>query len=89
MSPSLSATNPGINLGLSAANTLFGTGTSSSPISLSPASWISSLFTGSGDRIAAIVLGLIFIGGAILLYIGDDVAGAIETGGKIAAKVGG
>lgn len=41
------------------------------------------------SRVIAIVLGLILITGAILLYIGEDLSGAIEAGGKIAAKVSG
>lgn len=32
------------------------------------------------SRVIAIVLGLLFIGGAILLYIGEDLSGAIEKG---------
>jgi len=37
-----------------------------------------------GPRGIAIILGLIFIGGSILLFLGDDIAGAV----KIAAKAG-
>lgn len=39
------------------------------------------------SRVIAIVLGLLLIGGAILLYVGEDLAGAISTGGKLAAEV--
>jgi hypothetical protein len=39
------------------------------------------------SRVIAIVLGLLLIGGAILLYIGEDLSGAISQGSKIAAKV--
>jgi hypothetical protein len=39
------------------------------------------------SRVIAIVLGLILITGAILLYIGEDLAGAIEAGKSGAAKV--
>lgn len=69
------------------APTLLGTATGPSPIS-NASSWITSLFAETGDRIIAIVLGLILIGGAILLYIGEDIGGAIEAGGKVAAKAG-
>ena len=40
------------------------------------------------SRVVAIILGLILITGAILLYIGEDLAGAIETGKGGVAKVG-
>lgn len=40
------------------------------------------------SRVVAIVLGLILIAGAILLYIGEDLAGAIESGKSGVAKVG-
>lgn len=40
------------------------------------------------SRVIAIVLGLILITGAILLYIGEDLAGAIESGKSGVAKVG-
>lgn len=40
------------------------------------------------SRVIAIILGLILIVGAILLYIGEDLAGAIESGKSGVAKVG-
>ncbi len=45
----------------------------------------STLFS---SRVIAIVLGLICITGSILLYLGDDIAGAIGVGGKAVSKVG-
>lgn len=41
-------------------------------------SYVSSVLFSS--RVIAIVLGFIFIAGAILLYIGEDLSGAIEAG---------
>jgi len=45
---------------------------------------LGSLFSFS-TRIVAIVLGLIFIAGAIYLYKGPDIIGSIKTGAAVAA----
>jgi hypothetical protein len=37
-----------------------------------------------GTRGIAIVLGLLFIGGSILLFLGDDIAGAVKIASKVA-----
>jgi hypothetical protein len=38
-----------------------------------------------GTRGIAIILGLIFIAGSILLFLGDDIAGAVKVASKVAA----
>lgn len=37
-----------------------------------------------GTRGIAIILGLIFIGGSILLFLGDDIAGAVKVASRVA-----
>ena len=38
-----------------------------------------------GTRGIAIILGLIFIGGSILLFLGDDIAGAVKIASQVSA----
>lgn len=63
-------------------DTLGGT-TSPQPVSLNPLSGIGSLFFGT--RFIAIALGLIFIAGAILLFTGEDIGGALNRLPEVAA----
>ena len=79
-----------IGTGISTGTTVTPTSVGSSPTSIgtTTGSSFSGLFDLFSSRLVAIVLGLIFIIGAILLYIGDDVAGAIESGKGTVAKIG-
>jgi hypothetical protein len=40
-----------------------------------------------GTRGIAIILGLLFIAGAFLLFLGDDIAGAVRIAKKIAPEI--
>lgn len=68
------------------------TGSSSSVSSLNAAatgnilSNVSGFVSGfSAGRVVAIVLGIVFIGGAILLFLGDDIAGATKVASRVVA----
>lgn len=85
-------TNTGSILG-GVANSIPGAGVVTSALSGAAGSVGTTLANGLeatffSSRVIAIVLGLILIAGAILLYIGEDLAGAIETGKSGVARVG-
>jgi hypothetical protein len=52
------------------------------PVASGGSSGFTSFF---GTRGIAIILGLIFIGGSILLFLGDDIAGAVKVAAKATA----
>lgn len=77
--------NTGNTLAPSAAQS---TGSAGNLTGSAPAGTPSGAVTGGsffGTRGIAIILGLIFIGGSILLFLGDDIAGAVKIASQATA----
>lgn len=95
MSPGLSTSDdtlPLINPAVpNTGNTLAPSAASSSGSAANPAGSVpasSGTVTGGsffGTRGIAIILGLLFIGGSILLFLGDDIAGAVKIASQATA----